>query len=76
MLVSRPAQGLAMACDGPRYTNMYETRIETTNLTRALVVAAPGRPSWVAHPVTLAPQPQGQLTGHEPARLGPGRTFT
>ncbi len=55
---------------------MYETRIETTNLTRALVVAAPGRPSWVAHPVTLAPQPQGQLTGHEPARLGPGRTFT
>jgi hypothetical protein len=29
MLVSRPARGLAVARDGLRYTNMYETRNET-----------------------------------------------
>lgn len=29
MLVSRPARGPAVAGDGPRYTNMYETKNET-----------------------------------------------
>jgi hypothetical protein len=32
MLVYRPARSLAVACGGPTYTNMYETRNETTNL--------------------------------------------
>jgi hypothetical protein len=30
--VSRPAQGMAAARAGSRYTNMYETRNETANL--------------------------------------------
>jgi hypothetical protein len=34
MMVSRPAQNSTMARDGPRYTNMYETRNETTNPAR------------------------------------------
>jgi len=33
MLVSRPARSPAVAGGGPTYTNMYETRNETTNLT-------------------------------------------
>lgn len=44
MLLSRPARGLAVARDGPRCTNMYETRNETTNLARMLMVVVLGRP--------------------------------
>jgi hypothetical protein len=33
-----------MAGDGPRCTNMYETRNETANLVCCLAVAALGRP--------------------------------
>jgi len=34
MMVSRPAQDAAADRDGPRYTNMYETRNETRNPVR------------------------------------------
>ena len=36
MTVSVPARDPAVACDRPRYTNMYETRNETANLARTL----------------------------------------
>jgi hypothetical protein len=52
MLVSRPARSPAVACGGPTYTNMYETRSETTNL------SGPGAPRSVA--------PLGQRTGDTP----------
>ena len=35
MMVYHPAQDAAADRDGPRYTNMYETRNETTNLHHA-----------------------------------------
>lgn len=44
VLVSYPARGPAAARDGPRYTNMYETKNETTNPARTLVLATLGRP--------------------------------
>jgi hypothetical protein len=42
MLVSRAARSPTVARDGPRYTNVYETRNETTNLARRQVVVAEG----------------------------------
>jgi hypothetical protein len=44
VLVSLPARDPAVARDRLRYTNMYETRNETADLARTLVVAALGRP--------------------------------
>jgi hypothetical protein len=42
MMVSRPAQGLAVARDGSRYTNMYETTIPARTLLLATLVAFVG----------------------------------
>ena len=39
MMVSRPAQGSAVIRDGPRYTNMYETRNPARTLVLATLVA-------------------------------------
>ena len=41
MFVSRPARGPAVACDGPRYTNMYETGNETTGETETRLYSLP-----------------------------------
>lgn len=39
MMVSRLAHGLPVARDGPRYTNIYETRNEATIPARTLLLA-------------------------------------